>query len=126
MPHAVRRVLPWAGLLLLMLASAARSQAPSAPFVFAVEPITPGPVRQMIAAEAIGAPGAGRYFVLDMRGVSCEARIVRSRALVSSMLVSGTPPHQYELEVVGARACWDSGPHGNAPPHVIAVGPLAS
>jgi hypothetical protein len=113
-------------LALLAAASSATSQrARPAPYVFGVSLLDPGPVREVLGEEVIGAPRPGRYFVLDFQGLLAEVRVFRSRELTSSMVSGGSPPHQYELRLVGrpARGAWSYDPP-NDTGHIVAVGPL--
>ncbi len=119
---AVHRALGMMGMLSVVALAAPGVAQPPPLLVFEVTTEV-GPVRAMIAEGVPLSPGPGRYFALDRRGLRCEVRVVRTRELTSSMLVSGRPPHQVELAVVGDAPCWTEGPGGE---HVVVVGPLAA
>jgi hypothetical protein len=114
-----RRLAPIFALFSLVPIATAASQEPG-PRIFAVEPLEAGS-RVLLGEEVAGAPLSGRYFVLDTNGLRCEARLVRSRELRSSLLVAGSPPHHYELRA--RRACESATPLEIE--HLAAVGPLA-
>ncbi len=106
--------------LVALVAAAAPTGAQAPPVaVFAVT-AAPGPVRDVIGEEVAQRPGAGRYFLLDRGGLRCEARLVRSRSLESSMLVAGPAPHQVELRAMGPCGTASVGSE-----ILVAVGPLA-
>jgi len=104
---------------LVALPSGAQSRATVLLFAVTAEM---GAVHDMLGEEVAAAPVRGRYFLLDLSGVLCEARLVRSREL-TSMLESGVAPYQYELRVTGAQPCFTQSLDNER--HVVAIGPLA-